>query len=85
MSQASFQKRMREKARQEKAQAKRERKQERAAEAEAADAEPDDAPTAPEPQVLAKLAALHEQFDNDRIDFEEFEERKQELIAQLTV
>ena len=84
MSQARFQKRMREKARQEKAQAKRERKEERAAEAAAADTT-DDGPTAPQPQVLAQLAELHEQFDADAIEFEEFEQRKHELLAELDV
>lgn len=87
MSQASFQKRMREKARREKALAKQARKAERAAEAEAAAAaeDPDAAPTAPQPKVLEQLAELHERFDDDAIDFDEFEERKQELLSQLDV
>jgi len=86
LSQARFQKRMREKARQEKAQAKRERKEERAAEAAEAEADgTDDAPTTPQPQVLAQLAELHEKFDADAIDFEEFEQRKHELLAELDV
>jgi len=83
VSQAKFQKRMREKAKQEKQAAKRERKLERA---EAADDEiglADDAP--PEATVLDRLAALHAQFADDAIEFEEFEERKQELLAQLDV
>ncbi|MEQ8438187.1 MAG: hypothetical protein RIB65_11905 [Ilumatobacter fluminis] len=84
MSQASFQKRMREKKRQEKKEAKRERKEERAAEAEAAAAEPDE-PVAPQDEVLAQLAALHKRFDDEQIDFDEFEERKQELMAKLAV
>ncbi|MFP5487631.1 MAG: hypothetical protein ACLGHQ_04930 [Acidimicrobiia bacterium] len=84
MSQAKFQKRMREKAKQEKQAAKRERKAERAETAESADESTDpDAP--PEATVLEQLAALHERFADDAIDFEEFEERKQELLAQLDV
>jgi hypothetical protein len=84
MSSPSFQKRQREKAKREKAAAKRERRAERA---EAA-VEEDEAPTPPAPPedvVLTKLAALHEAFDNDRIDFETFEEQKQELMLQLQV
>lgn len=84
MSQAKFQKRMREKARQEKAEAKRQRKEERAAEAEAAADEPAE-PVAPQDEVLAQLAALHQRFDDDQIDFDDFEERKQELLAKLAV
>lgn len=84
MSQARFQKRMREKARQEKQAAKRERKAERAEAAETADDAPTpDAP--PESTVLEQLAALHEKFADDAIDFDEFEERKQDLLAQLDV
>ena len=83
MSQARFQKMQREKAKREKAEAKAERKAARAEEAEQAD---DDAtPEAPEEDVLAALAKLHAQFDDDQIDFETFEERKQELIAKLSV
>jgi len=83
MSQAKFQKRMREKAKQEKQAAKRERKAERAEAAEAADDESSDVP--PEETVLEQLAALHARFADDAIEFDEFEERKQELLAQLDV
>lgn len=84
MSQARFQKRMREKAKQEKQAAKRERKAERAEAAEATDDETvPDAP--PEATVLEQLATLHARFADDAIGFDEFEERKQELLAQLDV
>lgn len=83
MSQAKFQKRMREKAKQEKQAAKRERKAERAEAALVADDESTEAP--PEETVLEQLAALHARFADDAIEFDEFEERKQELIAQLDV
>lgn len=83
MSQARFQKRLREKARQEKQAAKRARRAERA------EAGPDDddrpEPTEPQDVVIGKLAALHEAFDAERIDFDTFEEQKQELMAQLRV
>jgi hypothetical protein len=83
MSQARFQKRLREKARQEKQAAKRARRAERA---EAAEVEPDDDTAAePEDVVIAKLAKLHEAFDAEQIDFDAFEEQKQELMSQLRV
>jgi hypothetical protein len=83
MSQARFQKFQREKARREKAEAKAERK---AARVEAAANGDDVDPAAPaESSVLDKLAALHQQFDDDVIDFDTFEERKNQLIAQLNV
>jgi hypothetical protein len=85
MSQASFQKRMREKAREDKRRAKRERKEERAAQAEEEAAAANDAPVASQPAVLEQLAELHQRFDDDAIDFDEFEERKQELLAKLDV
>lgn len=85
MSQARFQKMQREKAKREKAQAKQERKAQRAEEAELAAEADDDADVPPQEQVIAKLAKLHEQFDDDQIDFDTFEERKQELMAQLQV
>jgi len=86
MSQARFQKRMREKARLDKARAKQARKQDRVAEAETAAADQrEESPAAPEPEVLDQLAVLHQQFDADEIDFDEFEQRKQELLAQLDV
>lgn len=84
MSQASFQKRMREKARAEKAALKQQRKQERAAAAaEAGDEAPGE--SVPQDQVLAQLETLHRQFADDQIEFEDFEERKQELMAQLNI
>jgi len=85
MSQARFQKRMREKARRDKARAKRERKEDRAAQAQATTEEDGDTPIAPQTEVLARLADLHEKFDADDIDFDEFEQRKHELLAQLDV
>jgi Gas vesicle protein G len=86
MSQARFQKRMREKARQDKARAKRQRKEDRTAAAEAtADTDGDEEPAAPQTAVLAELADLHQRFDADDIDFDEFEQRKHELLAQLDV
>lgn len=83
MSQARFQKRMREKAKQEKQAAKRERKAERAEAAQTTEDPTADAP--PEETVLEELARLHARFADDAIGFDEFEERKHELLAQLDV
>jgi hypothetical protein len=80
MNQAKFQKQRRESARREKAKAKQERREARVAAAAAADEAP---PSASEPEVLAQLAVLHESFREGEIEFEEFEQRKQELMAQL--
>jgi len=88
-SRESFQKRMREKARRDKVQAKRERRENRVADPASDDGdvdEPEETPAgAAEPDVLAELADLHARFDEDRIDFDEFEQRKTELLAQLDV
>jgi len=84
MSHARFQKQQREKARREKAAAKQER---RAVRAEGATGEDDSSgePSPPEQNVLADLAKLHQQFADNAIDFDEFEERKRELLAQIEV
>lgn len=84
MSQARFQKMQREKARREKAAEKKERKALRADEAAAAAAEGGGA-QGDQSTVLTELAALHEQFDAGTIEFEEFEERKSELLGRLAV
>ena len=91
MSQARYQKRMREKAKQEKAAAKRERRAERAeaASAEAASAAVGEQvvehDAASQQDVIARLAALHADFEDSRIDFEDFEQQKLQLMAQLSV
>lgn len=83
MSQAKFQKRQREMAKAEKKKAKELRKQERQEAAEeAADQETPDVDAG---SVMAKLERLHQDFADDKVDFDEFEERKQELLAQLQV
>jgi hypothetical protein len=80
MSQARYQKQMRERARREKAEAKKERREARQATAASSD---QPSQVASEPEVLAQLTALHASFDEGAIDFEEFERRKHELMAQL--
>ncbi len=83
MSQAKFQKRQREMARAEKKKAKETRKQERQEAAEDAG----DAPAADidAGNVMAKLEQLHQDFADDKIEFDQFEETKQELLSKLQV
>ena len=83
MSQANFQKRLREKARQEKAAAKRQKRE--AGPAEVSDTAPVALSTDDQAKVLADLAALHEQYAAEQIIFDDFEDRKQELLGQLQV
>lgn len=82
MSQASFQKQQRERARKEKAALKAARKEERRAEAGT-----EEAPTPPtdEAKVLDALAALHTSFEAGAMTFEDFEAARDELIARLAV
>jgi hypothetical protein len=82
VSQASFQKRMREKARRERAEAKSARKQERR-DSRGGDHAPSG--RVDETAVLAELAALHARFAADEITFEDFEQAKAVLTAQLDV
>jgi hypothetical protein len=82
VTQGRFQKIARERAQREKADAKRERRE--AAQAAAREA-PTDQPVVDQSAVLAGLAELHQQFEAGTIDFEVFEQRKQELMASLDV
>ena len=83
MSQASFQKQQRERARKEKAALKAARKEERRAEAGA----DEDAPTSESEQakVLESLAALHARFEDGGMTFEDFEAARDELTAKLSI
>jgi hypothetical protein len=83
MSQAKFQKRQREMARAEKAKAKAARKQERVEAAAEAGDEP--TPDVDAGSVMAKLEKLHKDFADEKVDFDTFEEAKQELLSQLQV
>lgn len=79
-----MQKRLREKAQRERAEAKRERRAAKSADGESGDDTPIE-PARPQGEVLAQLAALHQRFADDQIDFDEFEASKAELLAQLDV
>jgi hypothetical protein len=83
MSQAKFQKRQREMARAEKSKAKAARKQER----QEASAEESEEPTATVDagSVMSDLEQLHKDFAEEKIDFDKFEEAKQDLLSKLQV
>ena len=83
MSQASFQKQQRERARKEKAALKAARKEERRAEA----GTDEEAPTSESEQakVLESLAALHARFEDGGMTFEDFEAARDELTAKLSI
>ena len=83
MSQASFQKQQRERARKEKAALKAARKEERRAEAGA----DEESPTSESEQakVLESLAALHARFEDGGMTFEDFEAARDELTAKLSI
>ncbi len=78
---STFGKQDRERAKKAKAAAKRERRFDRSE-----DDKPDDRPAAGDytaDELLRAIEALHQDFDANRISFEEFEERKLELFEQL--
>jgi hypothetical protein len=80
MSQASFAKREREKARQEKAAAKAAKRAERS---QAPVDEPAPGPPVDEDALLAELAALHARFDDGDIEFEDFVVAKEAITRRL--
>ena len=85
-------KRDRERARQERAAVKRNRRQADATTEESPEeatdealSRPQGAPLASQSDVLAQLALLHQRFEDDEIDFDDFEAAKSDLIGQLDV
>ncbi len=94
-SRTSFEKLQRDRAKKAKAAAKREKRLERSQGIEADESPEGEAPTElatfapgeeiPADQLLKMVADLHERFENDEITFDEFEERKTELFAMLSV
>ena len=84
----TFAKQDRDRAKKAKAAEKRERRESRNAEAEADAAAPPELPAEGEisPEVLLRMVEeLHEAYASERITFEDFEERKAELMARITV
>lgn len=87
MSTGRFAKRDREKQRQERAAAKRARRfgTREGDEAGTAEGAATPAPSMSQSDVLAALAKLHEAYDAERMTFEEFEQARADLMAQLQV
>jgi hypothetical protein len=87
----SFTKLQRDRAKKAKAAAKRERRLERAAEArENADAEDSDTPDEGEgpisaAELLREIEVTHQRFEAKLMTYEEFEEKKAELLARLPI
>lgn len=82
----SFGKLQRDRAKKAKAAAKRERRQERAAGTQT----PEEVVIAPEgelsaAELLTLIEAIHQRFEAGEMTFEEFEEKKAELMARLSV
>jgi len=94
-SRTSFEKLQRDRAKKAKAAAKREKRLERSQGIDGVEVidgdEATELPTftpgeeIPADQLLKMVADLHERFENDEITFDEFEERKTELFAMLSV
>lgn len=85
-SRTSYGKLQRDRAKKEKAEMKRARRMGREIDPEAEKEEKLDADVAVDPAaLLAQVEELHRQFEADEIDFDTFEDRKLELMEQLTV
>jgi spore germination cell wall hydrolase CwlJ-like protein len=85
----SFTKLQRDRAKKAKAAAKRERRQERAAEAkEHADDESSETPTEgpiSAAELLHEIEVTHQRYEAKLMSYEEFEEKKAELLARLPI
>lgn len=82
---SSFAKRERDRAKKAKAAAKRESRLEKGPDDE--DDVEEEVPQTTESAevIMEKLAKLHEAFDDDQIEFEDFEEQKAELMARMPI
>lgn len=81
---SSFEKRERDRSKKAKAAAKRDKRLDKSP------TDDDDAPVttvgeADSAAILEAVAILHQRFDDEEIEFEEFEELKAELMSRLTV
>ena len=86
----SFTKLQRDRAKKAKAAAKRERRQERAAEAKEHAPDADDSETSTEgpisaAELLHEIEVTHQRFEAKLMSYEEFEEKKAELLARLPI
>jgi hypothetical protein len=80
----SFGKLQRDRAKQAAQQAKRERRLEKGTEEDEEIVIPEEGEI-PAEQLLVLIEQIHKQYDDKLIDFEEFEERKAELMARLVI
>lgn len=88
-SRTSFEKLQRDRAKKAKAAAKREKRLDKTPETEDEEvldpSQLEPGQEIPADQLLKMVADLHQQFEDDQITFEEFEDRKTELFALLSV
>jgi hypothetical protein len=87
-SRTSFEKLQRDRAKKAKAAAKREKRLDKDGQVEDEVLDPTELTPGqeiPADQLLKMVAELHQQFEDDEISFEEFEDRKTELFALLSV
>jgi hypothetical protein len=82
---SSFAKRERDRAKKAKQAAKREARLDKSSDEPDDDDEPVVQSTESAEVIMEKLAKLHEAFDDDKIDFETFEEQKAELMARMPI
>ena len=77
-------KRERERSKQAKAAAKRERRLDKSPDDESEDAVEFDENSATTDELIERIAAMHEKYDDGQMTFEDFDEEKSELMALLT-
>lgn len=83
---SSFAKRERDRAKKAKAAAKREARLEKGTDEDGDEEEEEVVQSTESAEVImAKLAKLHEAFDDNQIEFEDFEEQKAELMARMPI
>jgi hypothetical protein len=83
---SSFAKRERDRAKKAKAAAKREARLEKGPDEDGEEEEETVVRTNESAEdIMAKLAKLHEAFDDNQIEFEDFEEQKAELMARMPI
>jgi hypothetical protein len=77
-------KRERERSKQAKAAAKRERRLDKSPDDETEDVIEFDENSATTDELIERIAAMHEKYDDGQMTFEDFDEEKSELMALLT-
>jgi hypothetical protein len=77
-------KRERERSKQAKAAAKRERRLDKSPDDDGEDAVEFDENSATTDELIERIAAMHEKYDDGQMTFEDFDEEKTELMALLT-